>query len=171
MQNEDGPRLMKFARIKALYKNKGSRSSGSNHCLISIMPTFSKLLEKIVNLQLHSATWNYHTMPVWFSEKWRHVCSSIKLEYKSPQSTKSRARHFGNIHWFCKSVWYHQTPIFGCKSCLYNFRQNTICWFGSYVSMRSQFIWSDGQKSASIQIYICGVPQGSILGPNLGWNL
>ena len=50
--------------------------------------------------------------------------------------------------------------------CLYNFHQNPLDWFVSYLSMGSQFIQSDSQQSASLQI-TCDVPQGSLLGPTL----
>ena len=50
--------------------------------------------------------------------------------------------------------------------CLYNFHQNTLDWFGIYLSMRSQFIQSECQKSASLQITCCE-PRGSILCPTL----
>ena len=50
--------------------------------------------------------------------------------------------------------------------CLYNFHQNTLDWFGIYLSMRSQFIQSECQKSASLQITCC-VPRESILCPTL----
>ena len=48
----------------------------------------------------------------------------------------------------------------------YGFRGIVHKWFKSYLSNRKQFITSDGCKSQLMTI-MCGVPQGSILGPLL----
>ena len=48
------PTEMKKARIRALYKNKWSKMLPNNYRPISVLPIFSKILEKIVNFQLQS---------------------------------------------------------------------------------------------------------------------
>ena len=42
--------------------------------------------------------------------------------------------------------------------------KNSVDWFKSYLSNRSQFVELDGIRSSE-QSITCGVPQGSILGP------
>ena len=48
----------------------------------------------------------------------------------------------------------------------YGIRGNTLRWFRSYLTNRSQFVFYDGIPSAT-QTITCGVPPGSILGPLL----
>ena len=48
----------------------------------------------------------------------------------------------------------------------YGIRGSALTWFTSYLSNRKQFISYDGNNSELCNI-LCGVPQGSILGPLL----
>ena len=53
-----------------------------------------------------------------------------------------------------------------CKLMHYGFRGTVIDWFKSYLSNRTQYVYYNYIKSKSGKL-ICGVPQGSILGPLL----
>ena len=48
----------------------------------------------------------------------------------------------------------------------YNIKSNSLKWFLNYLSNRKQFVQAGAIKTSSLNI-ICGVPQGSILGPLL----
>ena len=54
ISNGDVPKRMKQARVRAIYKNKGDRKLCGNYRPISILPIFSKILERVVTNQLHS---------------------------------------------------------------------------------------------------------------------
>ena len=49
---------------------------------------------------------------------------------------------------------------------LYGIKDNSVKWFSKYLSNRKQFMQAGAIKTSSLNI-ICGVPQGSILGPPL----
>ena len=49
---------------------------------------------------------------------------------------------------------------------LYDIKHNKVKWFSSFLSNRKHFIQAGAIKTFNIDI-ICGVPQGSILGPLL----
>ena len=49
----------------------------------------------------------------------------------------------------------------------YGVRNNSLKWFSNYLTNRKQFIPYDQNNKSTIMKIICGVPQGSILGPLL----
>ena len=49
---------------------------------------------------------------------------------------------------------------------LFGLREGALAWFRSYLSDRSQLVCVDGCDSPPLGV-VCGVPQGSILGPLL----
>ena len=53
-----------------------------------------------------------------------------------------------------------------CKLSHYGIKGNALKWFESYLSNRKQFVTYNGVSSVSKAI-VCGVPQGSVLGPLL----
>ena len=48
----------------------------------------------------------------------------------------------------------------------YGVKERELCWFESYLFGRKQYIAYDNTNS-EIQSVLCGVPQGSVLGPLL----
>ena len=53
------------------------------------------------------------------------------------------------------------------KLAIYNFDQNTIIWFQSYLSERSQTVQVETKQSASEDLDDHAAPQGSVLGDPL----
>ena len=57
------------------------------------------------------------------------------------------------------------------KLIYYGVKNTNIKWFKSYLSSRKQFIAYDQAEQTSMTNIICGVPQGSILGQLLFFDL
>ena len=68
--------------------------------------------------------------------------------------------------WFTKSAWYHWPPNFTKKMKYFSFSTNTITWFKSYLC-EQKFKISINTSYSSLANLLCGIPQGSILGPLL----
>ena len=52
------------------------------------------------------------------------------------------------------------------KLSLYGIKNNSLQWFSSYLSDRKQYVQTSVFKTTNLNV-VCGVPQGSILGPLL----
>ena len=50
---------------------------------------------------------------------------------------------------------------------LMGLENSALTWVYSYLSARKQSCFVDGELSAALELFDCGVPQGSILGPLL----
>ena len=90
------------------------------------------------------------------------VISLIKLP---PNSKKVFSLECFN--WFTKRVWYHWPPNFTKENEIFiGFSRKTITWFKSYLCKRKFKIGINTSYSSPVNL-LCGVPQGSILGPLL----
>ena len=50
---------------------------------------------------------------------------------------------------------------------LMGLEEGALCWIRSYLSNRKQSCFVDGELSTALNLFTCGVPQGSIGGPLL----
>ena len=49
----------------------------------------------------------------------------------------------------------------------YGIRDSALRWFESYLNKRLQFVCANGENYSELRELLCGVPQGSVLGPLL----
>ena len=160
------PTEWKLARVTPIFK-KGSKSDINNYRPISVIPVVSKVLEKLVYDQL------YHYLND------NKLLSSCQSGFHSLHSTIIALLEATNSwsvnidHGFLNGVVFidlkkafdtidheiilHKMSYFGAD-------QETITWFQSYPSNRTQRCNVNGRLSTPRTI-TCGVPQGSILGP------
>ena len=164
------PDLMKTARIKALYKKKGCRSSCNNYRPILIMPIFAKILEKIVNFQIQLFISTHEIItPCQFGFQKNKGTSDALLNFSRKAFKALDLGHtiLGIFIDFAKAfdTINHGILLRKLKD-FYAFDEKALKWFSSYLSSRFQYIQSENCTSAYLPI-TCGVPQGSILGPTL----
>ena len=159
---------MKIAKVIPVYK-KDDNQIFSNYRPISLLPSFSKILEKVV----HKRLLHYLNIKniISFSQYGFQPNSSTELAVLELQDriVKSMATHK-----FCLGLSVDLSKAFDTlnhdilftKLEILGIRGITLSWFKSYLSNRKQFVKFKNSNSTLCGI-TCGVPQGSILGPLL----
>lgn len=162
------PDCFKMADICPIYKS-GNTFSISNYRPISLLPSLSKILEKVVNKRL-----------LGFLEQ-HHLLSQNQFGFRANRSTEDAvvalvdcvtrkldsgqkclgvfldlAKAFDTVSW----------PILLRKLELYGIRGVTLDWFRSYLYERKQRVRVSVDHSDYANVSF-GVPQGSVLGPTL----
>ena len=160
----------KIAQLIPLHKGKGlSKFNPSNYRPISILPVISKLAERSVQIQMMNylentkqINRNHHTYRKF------HSTISAMIQISDRIFSATDANHISTLLTIDKS------SAFDCvshkllldKMSLYKFNKNTIDWFKSYLSGRTQYVVINSKES-SMSAVSSEVPQGSMLGPIL----
>ena len=160
------PKDWKKAKLIPIYKGKGEKDETCNYRGISILPTFSKIIEKIVANRVHN---HMETNGLFYDNQFgfrRNMsCESLLLKFMDRLSNaKAKNKHFLAIFIdFAKAFDTLNINILLKKIAHYKIPTK---WFRSYLSGRTQFI-QIGTKTSESKGITCGVPQGSVLGPLL----
>ena len=163
------PYQWKLANVLAIFKNKGDDSDPTNYRPISITSCLGKLLEKIIFKYLY----NYlqeHEILTKYQSGFRPNDSTTNqlLEiYHIILENLDKGKDIKFIYCYVSKafdkVWHrgllHKLKKYGINGSLHK-------WFESYVCNRSQRVINDGSKSTWMTTS-AGVPQGSVLGPDL----
>ena len=164
------PRELKIAKIVPVFKD-GDCHSFTNYRPISLISSFAKLLEKIVAKQLVGFLTSHNIF-------YKH-----QYGFRAKHNTSHPVLHFtDNIYnalnqnppAITLSIFIDLKKAFDTvdheillkKMEHYGVKGTSNVWFYNYLSEREQFVCLDGAKSEKQKI-ICGVPQGSVLGPLL----
>ena len=162
------PDELKIAQVKPLFKS-GDASQINNYRPISLLPCFSKILEKCMATRLfefidrHSILYKYQ-----FGFRPKHNTSMAlhHLVDKVVESLDSSQSIVGVALDFRKAFDTVDHTILLGKLYEYGIRGSLHHWFASYLHGRRQFVsWLGADSTTSL--IRCGVPQGSILGPIL----
>jgi len=163
------PDQLKLAKITPLYKS-GPKNEFNNYRPISILPSVSKVLEKVISSQLIEYFEANNLLPIsQYAYRKGHSTEHATLEFvdrlmnmleqdKIPLSIYidlSKAFDTLNHHILLEKLKY------------YGLCSNSIALLRNYLQNRQQYVcWNNHANSARTDITI-GVPQGSILGPIL----
>jgi hypothetical protein len=162
------PSQFKIAKVVPVFKS-GDKTNPDNYRPISLLSSFSKILEKVVSIRLTNFLEN---------EK---ILTTFQFGFRSSHSTAHAMVHFLNniskalnekkhiIAIFCdlrKAFDTVDHDILLKKLYKMGIRGIELDWFKDYLNNRKQFVFLDGKSSSLLNI-LTGVPQGSILGPLL----
>ena len=168
LQLGEFPKELQIAKVKCLFKS-GDKKLIKNYRPISLLPSFSKIIEKIATLQL-----------IHFFES-RNLLSNSQFGFRSNRSTElacqfalkevyssldSGKLSVGILLDLAKAFDSLDRAILLRKLEHYGVRQNSLKWFLNYFSNRLQYVSYNNCCSPLLPVNF-GVPQGSITGPIL----
>ena len=162
------PNELEIGKVLPFYKSNDETELG-NYRPISILPCFSKILERIVYNRLYKhLTSNNILYKKQFGFQKGHSTEHAILQL-TDQISKSFEKNLFTLGVFIDLSKAFDTvdhDILLSKLKNYGVKGNNLKWFESYLKNRKQFISFNNKKTSYADI-TCGVPQGSILGPLL----
>jgi exonuclease III len=162
------PTRLKYASVIPIYK-KGDTQLMSNYRPISILTTFSKIVEKIIYSRIIKHVYHQQILTSHqFGFRENHsteqaIFSLINNILEALDNQQSAVGVFCDLHKAFDSV-NHQ--ILQKKLHFYGIRGKMEALIKSYLTDRCQKVMCEG-ISSSWKSPCCGVPQGSIIGPLL----
>ena len=162
------PKQMKLAKVTPIYKND-ARDEFSNYRPISLLPNFSKILEKLMSNRLINFL-NRHRLLYDQQYGFRQNLSTdfalLELSDKIAEAIDRKKFMIGIFVDLSKAFDTLNHNILLQKLISYGIRGSVNDWFRSYLEDREQFVLLNDVSSNKRKI-TTGVPQGSILGPLL----
>ena len=162
------PNCMKLARVVPLYKS-GDPMNITNYRPVSILPLFSKIIERLMYNRLISFI-NKHKILYQYQFGFRNNHSAnmalVILIDRIAEAIEKGELVVGVFLDFQKAFDTVNHSILLSKLHRYGIRGTAQLWFRDYLSQRQQYVLFSNAESEKSTVK-CGVPQGSILGPLL----
>ena len=164
------PDQLKIAKVIPIYKNNNLDVNDlNNYRPISILPTISKIFERIVYDQVYNYLEKNSLLYIsQYGFRPKHSTEFAVIElideiYKHLDNSKNPLVVFCDLSKAFDTL-DHTILLKKMKS--FGLSDKTIGWFKNYLSNRKQYVVLDNTSSSFMSIKT-GVPQGSILGPLL----
>ena len=159
------PSKHKIANITTIFKYGHSEDMHENRP-ISMLPCFSKIVEKIIANRLsfllrHSIPYDHKFGSMPGKNTTNAILSLVDCLINSFEDNKLTCGIFLDISKAFDTIDHN---ILLSKLHKYGIKGNTLNLFMNYLSNRYQFVSMNNTSSPFLKIE-CGVPQGSILGP------
>ena len=162
------PKSLKLAKIIPIYKAKDEQEF-SNYRPISLLPTISKILEKVVHRRVFNFLNNENLLyasQYGFREGHSTIHAITEFMTEILKGHENKKFTLGVFLDLSKAFDTIDHNILLHKLQHYGVRGLPLQWFKSYLTDRKQFVEYKDTKSKILPID-CGVPQGSVLGPLL----
>ena len=162
------PDIMKIARINPIFKAK-DKTDISNYRPISILPTLSKVFEKVIFKRLYSFLEKYSILSenqFGFRPKHSTIDAIIQFTNQITEGFKNKKTSVGLFCDLSKAFDTIDHGILIKKLHYYGIRGLALQLIKSYLTERKMYVQIEQSKSNQL-ILTHGVPQGSILGPLL----
>ena len=160
------PEALKISKVKPLFKN-GDTNLLSNYRPISLLPTISKIFERVLHDQLYQYFLDNNLMAeeqYGFRKQHSTELATVKLidniisemdMHKTPIAIFiDLSKAFDTLH---INTLLEKLKFYGIKGC-------ALTLFRNYFSNRYQYVKTDDVESSLLEVKT-GIPQGSILGP------
>lgn len=163
IKNKTVPDCTKHAKVTPIHKKKSKLEIG-NYRPVSVLPAISKLLERAVLVQVESFC-KEHSLLYEFQSGFRgnfstDTCLIYLHDYIRSQISKGK--FVGLLMLDVQKAFDSVNHNMLCEKIKLAGIDNT--WFRSYLEDRKQVV-SVNDYTSNVQSIVCGVPQGSILGP------
>ena len=159
----------KHAKLIPVYK-RGDPKILTNYRPISLLPSFSKILEKIVYKRLYSffSRFNYSQIPKFGFRKGHSTShANCLLIDRVTAAFEKKLTTLGIFLDLSKAFDTIDHKILLHKLRHYGVRGTALNWFESYLTGRTQQVCFNDHASNNVNAINFSVPQGSILGPLL----